>query len=74
MKHFDCERQSRAFVHAGWGTCVTCTAAPTNTARRPNSAGDWPVLTPRDDDKTFWPRLAEDGGRLAEAVAQRLRV
>jgi hypothetical protein len=30
-------------------------------------------LTPRDDDKTFWLRLAEDWVRLAEVVALRLR-
>jgi hypothetical protein len=30
-------------------------------------------LTPKDDDKTFWLRRAEDWVRLAELIAQRLR-
>jgi hypothetical protein len=30
-------------------------------------------LTPKDDDKTFWLRRAEDWTRLAELVAQWLR-
>ena len=71
LKHFDCEAQSRGFIHAGRVNGQRVYRHIDEFRAKAKECRQLASLAPKDDDKAFWLRPAEDWLRLLGLVQNR---